>query len=159
MGNRDFRVTWCYSRSVPSVSRFPLRCLTGPFVCALQLVSAPHFLRFFPCPYLSVFECPPTCECPLLARSLARILFTNSHPGSCRPPLPFSSHQTLTTRGTTKMEVEQYQQCPWITQARALDLFPLLFAHIFPSRDFAHEPPADSTIGRPLLHPSHNKGT
>ena len=57
------------------------------------------------------------------------------------------------------MEVEQSQQCPWTTQARALDLFPLVFAHIFPSRDFAHELPADSILGRPPLHPSRNKGT
>src|SRR6267142_2223823 len=30
-------------------------------------------------------ECPPVCECPLLARSDS---FTYSHPGSCCPSLP-----------------------------------------------------------------------
>src|SRR6266850_5225047 len=30
-------------------------------------------------------ECPPVCECPLLACSDS---FTYSHPGSCRPSLP-----------------------------------------------------------------------
>src|SRR6267142_1302457 len=39
--------------------------------CALQLVSAPHLVRFFLCPDLSICLCSPGSECPLLGQILS----------------------------------------------------------------------------------------
>src|SRR6266850_736373 len=53
------------------VSCIPFRVLTCPPVCALQLVSAPRSVGFFPCPDLSVRLCSPVRECPSLSQILS----------------------------------------------------------------------------------------
>jgi len=68
---------WLVCLSVLSSMWVPLTCsdcfcaLTCLSVCALQHVSAPCLLRFFPCPDLSVHLCSPACECPLLTQILS----------------------------------------------------------------------------------------
>src|SRR6266850_1517621 len=67
-----FQTDWLDPYSVLRQSTFlfvscnPFRVLTCPSVCALQSVSAPRSVGFFPCPDLSVHLCSPGSECPSL---------------------------------------------------------------------------------------------
>src|SRR6267142_511980 len=69
-------------------------------------------------------ECPPVCECPLLARSDS---FTYSHPGSCRPSLPaLFPPQTLSFHVLTCPSVFAKVSAPCLDPFRVL---PCLSVH------------------------------
>jgi len=55
-------------RWVPLAPSLSFRLLTYSSRCALQEVSTPRSLAFFPCPHLSLPIRSPECECPSLAR-------------------------------------------------------------------------------------------
>src|SRR6267142_773851 len=81
---------WCCSTSrashftlLFSLSLHFFLCPDWPHLSALSSSYVPlTFSDSFP---VLTCECPPVCECPLLARSDS---FTYSHPGSCHPSLP-----------------------------------------------------------------------